>query len=435
MRRTTALSSAVFLFLIAACSKTDASRDVVDATGILDAPPFDAAGLHAMCDLPGSIQFTAAGVVTVPGGTGTSPDLSYLRVPSGFCVHYFGNVGNGRQLRFAPGGELFVASPTAGTTGGGSNGQAAIMVLPDDNGDGYADGNLVFAGGLPSTQGLLFAPGFFYFQDGTSIVRVPYGSGDRTPSGAREVVANITLYTSGLHWPKTLDMADDGTIYVGNGGDQSETCDPARPFHGGILKIDGSAGGAPVAKGLRNPINVRCQRGHNQCFALELAKDYSGGEGGREKLLPLRDGDDWGFPCCATKDLPYGGLTPAPNCGGIAAESGAYLIGDTPFGLDFELGKWPAPWAGSALIALHGVAGSWAGARVVAVAIDPGTGLPMAGSDTQGQDTGALSDFATGWSGTHANGRPSSVTFAADGRLFVANDQNGDIVWIAPLGM
>ncbi|MGC4087477.1 MAG: hypothetical protein QM756_06220, partial [Polyangiaceae bacterium] len=62
--------------------------------------------------------------------------ISFLKLPEGFCAHYFGNVGNVRQIRFAPGGELFVASPTKGTTGGGVNGKSAMVVMPDDDRDG-----------------------------------------------------------------------------------------------------------------------------------------------------------------------------------------------------------------------------------------------------------------------------------------------------------
>src|SRR5207244_2964267 len=100
----------------------------------------------------------------------------FLHLPTGFCAHYFGKVGNTRQLRFAPGGELFVASPTTGTTGGGQGGQQAILLLPDDNGDGYADGSTTFLNNLPSTQGLLFTDGYFYYQDATKILRMPYRS-------------------------------------------------------------------------------------------------------------------------------------------------------------------------------------------------------------------------------------------------------------------
>ena len=418
----------------------------LDGSQPFDAPPpldgnlgFDVNGVDAAiahpCTLPGSIQFTTGGVVVIPGGS-PGPDLSYLTVPTGFCVHYYGTVDNVRQLRQAPSGEIFVTSPTTSTTGGGLGGLSAIAVLPDDNHDGVADSVLTYLGPLPSTQGILFAGGFLYYQNGTSIMRVPYAVGDRTATGASQEVANITIYTSSIHWPKTLDIADDGTIYVGNGGDQGEACDPLRPFHGGILALDGSAGGSPVAKGLRNPIAVRCARGHDQCFAVELALDGSAApDTGREKLVPIRQGDDWGFPCCATANTPYTGLSPVPDCSGVAAESDSFLIGNTPFGIDFEPGSWPAPWTGDAIVTLHGVAGSWLGARIVAVAMDPTTGLPVTGSDLNG-DTGGISEFASGWDDGHQDhGRPAPLTFSGDGRLFVGNDNNGIIVWIAPLSL
>ncbi len=388
------------------------------------------------CDLPGSVQTTADGLVIVPGGRADTPDLSFLHLPVGFCAHFFATVGNTRQLRFAPGGELFVASPTTTTTGGGPGGRASIIVLPDDDHDGVADAPTTFLGQLPSTQGLLFTSGYFYYQAGTKIMRVPYTKGDRTPSGGSEQVADITIYFSGLHWPKPLDVADNGTIYVGNGGDQFEACDPAHPFHGGILELDGSPGGSPVAQGFRNPISLRCSRGHNLCFAIELARDFSASEGGREKLVPIRQGDDWGFPCCATKNLPYPDILPVPDCSTVASETNSFLIGDTPFDLDFEIGIWPAPWNNRVYVPLHGVFGSWQGARVVAIGLDPVTGQLLPGSDLDGAPSGALSDFATGWDdGTLSHGRPAAVAFAADGRLFLGNDNTGDIVWIAPLGL
>lgn len=403
------------------------------------APPgaFDAAMANP-CTLPGSIQYTNSGVTVVPGGM-ASPDMSFLKLPPGYCAHYFGNVGNARQLRFAPGGELFVASPTTETTGGGVGGHSAILVLPDDNHDGYADCPVTFLSGLPSTQGLMFTPGNFYYQDATAIKVLPYQPGERTASGSPTVAVDITVYEDALHWPKVLDMAIDGTIYVTNGGDQLEGCDTTRPFHGGILKIDGSAGGAQVAKGLRNPIALRCEHDHDLCFALELALDYSGTAGGREKLIPVRQGDDWGFACCATTNLPYGnlGMTPPPDCSSIASEIDAFIIGDTPFGIDFEPGNWPAPYTHTAFVTLHGEHGTWSGARIVAIATDPTSGMPLPGNDlTNEVDMGAMGDFATGWDdGTMMHGRPAAVSFSADGRLFVSNDTDGNIFWIAPMQM
>jgi len=391
------------------------------------------------CALPGTWQFRDAGATLVPGGRDGGDDLAYLMLLPGFCAHRYGQVGNARQLRFAPGGELFVASPTQLTTGGGPGGESAIVILPDDDRDGEADAPITFLGNLPQTQGMLFARDhFFYYQDGTQIMRMPYQAGDRAPRPAQQV-ADIQFYVSPLHWPKPLAQADDGTIYVGNGGDQGDACassDPSHPFHGGILALEGDGGVRQVAKGLRNPIGMRCARGHDRCFACELAKDYTGDEGGREKLIPIRQGDDWGFPCCASRGLPYADSPIGADCSGVTADTDSFTIGDTPMDVDFEPGLWGPPWTGAAFVSLHGAYTTWQGARIVSVAMDPRTGLPEPGTTLDGgRPTGAMRGFAAGWyeDVNHAHGRPSALAFSRDGRLFVANDATGEIIWIAQM--
>ncbi|HVM96214.1 MAG TPA: hypothetical protein VMT89_07480 [Candidatus Acidoferrales bacterium] len=388
------------------------------------------------CDLPGSVQNTGNGSVVVPGGPVGTANLFFLHIPAGFCAHFFANVPNTRQLRFAPNGDLFVASPTTFTTGGGGGGKAAILVLPDDDHDGTADKQIVFMKNLKSTQGMTFFNNTFYYQDGTRIMQLRYNMGDRSPSSTPSLVENITIFSSTLHWPKAIDVSDDGSIYVANGSDQTEACQDPRPFRGGILKLDGTPGGRPIVKGFRNPISLRCARGHNYCFAVELARDYSADQGGREKVALVHEGDDWGFPCCAADNLPYPDIRPIPDCSSVTPESGSFIIGHTPFDIDFETGKWPAPWDHRAYLPLHGVFGTWVGARVVGIQMDPETGLVLPGSDLTGQSTGAMKDFLTGWDdNTRTHGRPANLAFAPDGRLFLGNDNNGDIIWIAPLGL
>ncbi len=415
--------------LLCACPKTPSGS----GGGSTPGTPAEG-GIGHPCSLPGAVQFTKDGTVTVPGGATSWPSLAYLHLPQGFCAHWFGNVGNARNLRFAPGGELFVASPTGITTGGGQRGQSAIIVLPDDDGDGVADAPITFLSGLPNTQGMMFSPGYFHYQDHTKIQRLAYKTGDRAPSGSPTTLIDITVYEDGLHWPKGIDIADDGKIYVSNGGSQAEQCVTPHPFHGGVLLADGTPGGTQVAQGLRNPMSVRCSRGHDKCFVTEMAMDYTAGGGGREKLIPIHQGDDWGHPCCATTGLPFSSSPAGTDCSNIASENDSFVIGDTPFSLAFAPSTWPAPYAGSAIVALHGAAGSWTGARVITVAVDPTTGDLVPGTNLSGSAAGGMSDFATGWDDNSlAHGRPSSVEFSADGRLFIGNDNSGDIFWIAPL--
>ncbi|MFT3840099.1 MAG: hypothetical protein QM723_24135 [Myxococcaceae bacterium] len=440
--------------LLAGCDCNNGNHD-----GGVDAGHCSDAGVPSggWCSLPHTMVNVAGDPHKEPNG---DSHLKWLSVPLGWCAHSFATVGNARAMRFAPGGELFVASPVTGTTGGGLNGNAGIVFLADDDGDGTADQVVPWrTADFNSTQGMLFADGHLYFQDHTKVKRDTYEACQRAPKGDPEQLADIQVYVDQLHWPKTLDQAEDGTIYVTNGGSQSETCDPSMPFHGGILALDSTApnGVRQVAKGLRNPMYVRCHHdGHNRCFASELAKDYSASEGGREKLLLVADQQDWGYPCCASQNLPYTDVCLAcssstdtlanststckannqcsPKCSSVSADSNSFIIGNTPFGLDFTDDQFPNPFKHQVIVALHGEFASWRDAKVVSIALDPATGLTMPSSTVNGNPTGALQDFATGWDdGQLDHGRPSDVAVSPDGRVFISNDVNGEIFWMAPV--
>ncbi len=455
--------------LDAAAGLTDASPQPSDGGLAEGAPLNDASTLMpgAFCRLPGSVIWTEQGPSIVPSGA-KMPDMTWLKVPPGFCAHYFAQVRHTRQLRFAPGGDLFVASPSTGTAGGtGADGLGAVVVLPDDDHDGVADALVTFlpnaAAGQPSissTQGLMFANGYFYYEDVDPqqydrfyIRRVPFYPGDRQPSGTVERVTTIAppaVPQAAIHWPKMLDIAQDGTIYVTNGSDQGQQCyspgSPSSAPFGAIFKINVDGTISEVAKGFRNPIALRCEPDHDVCLAVELALDGSEGVG-REKIVPVRQGDDWGFPCCATQNEPYSGSVyadthAAADCSGVAPETVSFVIGHTPFGIDFETGRWPAPWTDRAFVVLHGVVGSWEGARVVGIALDPTTGnlLPASELYSDAATANNLLDLATGWYDDGArvstgHGRPAAIAFAPDGRMFIGDDWNGVIAWIAPIDL
>ena len=453
----------------ASCTDSDApSADagVRDAT-IKDAPTIteprdalpplapDAMLEGSYCALPGSLVATAQGMAIVAGGDPSAPNLSWLTVPPGFCAHHFANIAETRQLRVSPSGDVFASSPSAPTAGSeNKTGQGAIVVLPDDDHDGVADSTLTFIGNLAQTQGLTFAAGYVYFQDGTSLKRVAFKSGDRAPSAAIETVTTVSPSEAQqfpVHWPKLVDVAKDGTVYFTNGSDQGESCyspqqTASMPPTGSVFKVAPNGTISLVAKGFRNPIALRCEANANVCLVAELARDGSGASGGREKIVPLRQGDDWGFPCCATKNLPYeseeyqdnGHVLAPSDCASVTPEDVSFEIGHTPFGIDFEAAGWPAPWGARALVALHGVVGSFVGSRVVGIALDPLTGLPLPSSDLDGGASGApnMMDFATGWDdGTLTHGRATAITFGGDGRMYVGDDTRGEIFWVAPVGL
>jgi glucose/arabinose dehydrogenase len=386
------------------------------------------------CSLPGSIVFDGSGRHVVGGDTGQLP---WLTLQSGYCAHHFAKITSTREIRFGPKGELFAASPGQTCVGGAGVGLGAIVMVPDDDGDGVGDATIPIVK-VTTAHGFTFAPGYIYYQATVSQIRkVPYDGGRTAianPATAGDLVADITQYESSAHWGKTMDIADDGTVYVTNGGDQGSSCVQPTPFQGGILKIDGSPNGHVVASGFRNAIRLRCQTGHNHCFALELGRDSSASLGGREKLILVHEGDDWGHPCCASKNVPFSDIAPAPDCSNVAGEDNSFLIGSTPFGFDFVPMNWPAPYGGGVVVALHGVFGTWTGARVVMIGGNPTTGMPMASSTMNPMPTGPITDFATGWDDmTQSHGRPTVAAFGPDGRLYVGDDTAGEIFWVAPV--
>ena len=128
------------------------------------------------------------------------------------------------------------------------------------------------------------------------------------------------------------------------------------------------------------------------------------------------------------------------TCADTTADTSSVFLGSTPFGFDFEDGEFPSPWNDKALVALHGEEGTWTGARVVAVSLDPTTGSPVPSSPdggtvtTDGGTTPVISDFVRGWDdGTLSHGRPADIAISSDGRVFIANDVTGEIFWIAPV--
>jgi len=392
----------------------------------LDAPP--ATG-PKFCELPGA-------------------DAPEIKVPEGFCVREFTTtpVYETRVMRFAPNGDLFIAAPSEGTPGGAIGGPGAIVVLADDDHDGRADATVTYAGAmnarvsdctqsetnsadLACVHGLAFADGFLYYTRSNEVRRFAYARGDRrssSPDG--ELVA--TLFEgerpTSLRWTHTVDVRSDGHVLVSRGRLEGSQCSPEEMAIGAVFELDVARGlpatPALVSDGFRNPMYLRCRAGCGDCYANELSGDGWSGIGGHEKLVLLRPNTHWGFPCCVARNNPAPNGT-ADQCAGLDTEHVTVPLHDTPFGLDFETGKFGAPYTYGVFSALHGSSAGWAGTGVSWAPTDPVTHLP----------TGTYQPFATGWAlQGKLHGRATDLTFAPDGRLFVGDDVSGRIFWIAP---
>lgn len=384
------------------------------------------------CDLPGT----------------DTPDLT---VPDGFCAREYTTtpVKEARVLRFAPNGDLFVVSPSMGTPGGAIDGTGGILVLPDDNKDGVADSVLTFAGPYPRdqnascatveadgenmscTHGILFDGGYLYYTRSDEVRRVAYAAGQRAKAGASELVAPL-LGGGGseMRWTHTLEKTKSGSIYASRGRFDASGCQTSDMEKGAVLEIhiEDPSKTFPitpevVGNGFRNPMYIRCAPNScGDCYANELTGDGWDGTGAAEKVALLAEpkGQSWGFPCCVgpNKYAPGSDMS-GFDCANAGPERVRIPLHDTPFGLDFERGLFPAPYTHGIFTAIHGVVTSFGGTGVIFEQVDPRSLRP----------TGAASVFVKGF---RPYGRATDVTFAPDGRLFVADDTSGRIFWVAP---
>jgi glucose/arabinose dehydrogenase len=364
------------------------------------------------CDLPGS-------------------DAPGVKVPDGFCARKFADVKTPRVLAFAPNGDLFAASPSASTPGGAPSGIGGLYVLPDDDMDGVADSTTVFmkSGDLSTVHGLAFKDNnTIVYTVRAAVFSIPYTSGDRSGDGkSPTMIADLSDQGGSDRWTHGLSVASDGQIYVSRGQYDSSNCAGRTPRSGSVLRIGATHDlhGDMVIGGMRNPLHIRCAP-WGACYAAELSGDNWERYGGFEKLIELKDGDDYGYPCCVDVNNPVPGISPTPDCSTTASSVFTYHLHDTPFGFDWDTqGLWPAPMTNAIFVGFHGsfFDGHWGGTRLGWAAIDPGTHRPM------GQVQTLASGFDTAGP---VRGRVTDVVMAPDGRVFFSDDQGGSIYWVAP---
>lgn len=386
---------------------TDVPVIPADAPGCTDPTPLGALTGTPWCDLP-------------------LPAVAGVTVPDGFCIRRYGNVPTARLIAFAPNDDLFVASPSAGTPGGAPPGMGAIVALSDDNHDGLGDAPRTFLSGVESVHGLLFRRNELLYTMQDAVMSAPYCNGDRAATAPRDRHRRVASLAGSVRWTHTLAESTDGRLMVSMGQYDISQCPAPDVRAGSVLQIGAGMpeAGATVVDGFRNPMFIRCKE-WGACYAAELSGDGWDSIGGREKLIEMRRGDRYGFPCCVDRGMPTPGATAAGTCTDIASSVQTYPLHDTPFGFDWAPASWPAPYGNSFFVGLHGWVGSWTNAGVQWSPVDPTTHRP----------TRPTEFFVRGF-GRRATGgndqRVSDLVFARDGRMFFTDDQSGDIYWVAP---
>ncbi len=432
--RSAPAGSLAFAFALAGCPSIPHNDDdvVLPDNGVPDSPiPNDARsdGFDAAQDVtPADVLPADVPPDDVPEPMGPpwcmgGADVPGAVVPAGFCMREYVRVNAPRTMTFAPNGDLFVATPAEGTPGGSSGGPmgGAIIVYSDDDHDGVPESSY-FLINQPRVHGLAFAGGYLYFTSDTTAYRLRYTFGQRAAAGAPESVA---MFDAGSRWTHGMAATRGGIVYGTESTNGVSVCD-GRPLTGDVSIINATTHTMTAqARGFRNPMYMRCHFRDETCMASELGED--GATGAREKLFVVRAATVYGYPCCFTQSLPGPFSDARFNCGMVEREEAFFNIGETPFGLDWERGRWPAPYTNGIFVGLHGSfylsPGPGVGSRVTFASTNPVSHAP----------SGPFQPFVDGWGPTSPQlRRAADVAFSPDGRLFVSDDVGARIYWVAP---
>jgi glucose/arabinose dehydrogenase len=347
----------------------------------------------------------------LPGGT--------IMLPAGFDIGVFAsNVGQARFMAVRPSdGALFVAD---------QNGR--ILILPDANHDGKADGTIVFASGLNLPSSIAFYQDWVYVGETNQVSRFKATDNAVQPQGAKEIV--IPNLPTGGHFTRTVAFGPDGKLYLSIGS-SCNVCNEKDERRAAIsvYNPDGT-NGRLFATGLRNAVGITWQPGTNQMWAAVNGRDNLGDNLPPDDLRKVNDGVFYGWPYCYNGPNPNPEYKDPSKCANVPVDDVALPAHSAALGLTFgDRFNAPQAYKESIYIAYHG---SWnrsvkTGYKVVRVPMVNGT-------------PGQPQDFAWGWLPGSADnpgqvwGRPVGVTVGSDGALYVTDDSGGRVYRIAATG-
>ena len=386
-----------------------------------------------------------------------APNNAGLTLPTGFCATIFADsVTGARHIIVAPNGDVFVAARNArgGVRGG-------VVALRDTTRDGVADMRVKF--GDNGGSGIFLRGTNLWFATDDAVLRYTLPQGNLLAH--TDVDTIVRELPTGGHSAKTIAVGRDNDLYV-NIGSQSNACQVANrqagsKGHDPCTELDTRAGiwrfnatqknqrqtkDARFATGLRNVVAIHfasdgrlygAQHGRDNLSSNwgENFNDQQNAEKPAEILVRIGSGDDYGWPYCYyDQDLKthvlapeYGGngRSVTDRCDDADAPLAAFPGHWAPNGLTIYSGQqFPQKYRNGFFIAFHG---SWNRAPL------PQAGYNVAFVPMRDGKAGTYEVFADGFAGTKeglpgsAQHRPTGITVAPDGSLYVTDDVGGRI--------
>jgi glucose/arabinose dehydrogenase len=337
-----------------------------------------------------------------------------FEVPPGFTVELWAEgLPNARFMRFSPMGSLLVSQPRSGRV---------VHVLADHDGDGLSDGQKVFLADLDRPHGIDFRDGYAYIGEASAIARVAIeesGPDSIEPRGVPERIAE-GIPEGGNHWARSLRFGPDGGLYL-NVGSSCNVCEEEDPRRAAMLRFEADGSGEEIyASGLRNSTGFDWRPGTDELFATDNGRDLLGDDYPPCELNSVVRGGFYGWPYANGYKEPDPDFGPG-NEARIAASiapAHPFRAHNAPLGITFlrDPGT-PEPYAGAALVALHG---SWNRSEL--------DGYKVVSLHWDAEDRITERDFLTGFQeGDDVVGRPVDVAEGPDGAIYVSDDFAGAI--------
>jgi glucose/arabinose dehydrogenase len=387
---------------------------------------------------------SGAGLSTVSPGP-TPPQAGAFTVPSGFVLETLAAVKGARELAALPNGDLLVA--TSGSNiylvpGAESSGAAGTPVvfatIPDSPAQGIAfvaSSCMIYVGAQHGIYAMAYVDKQQSAQPGTAIARVRTGSvSPNRPSGDTDVHSTTSVGFAG------------GTLYAGVGS-SCNACVEVDPTRASIqASMPSGAQMVTRATRIRNPIALATNPATGTLWAGGAGQDNLP-EGHPYEFFDAvtlhSGGANYGWPFCEENQLAYAGDAGCAATVAPLVELPAYstLIGAV-FYPKGQAGAhaFPAGYRGGAFLTAHG---SWhtlsggAYASAPRVAYVPMNGdspvTPVDWADPTKQWTEFVGGFQLA-DGVTRIGRPTGIAVGSQGSLFVADDQNGLVYRIRPMG-
>jgi glucose/arabinose dehydrogenase len=382
---------------------------------------------------------TPVATATPVGGATATPANSSLLLPSGFAASVIASVGSARELAALPNGDLIVG--TSGTT---------VAIVPDADGPGAAGTPATFAtiNDAPA-QGVAFGDGFVFVATQHGVYRIPYTTGAQsgTPQQIAAVRQGSVAPNSDGDIHSTSSVTVSGTtLYVGVGS-SCNACTEVDPTRATVQRmgIDGS-GMTTQATQIRNAMALATDPVTGNVWAGGAGQDDLPEYHPYEYIDPVSTRSapaNYGWPQCEEDHVAY---TTGANCSAEVVPLIEFPAYSTLIGAAFypaaQTGAYvfPSAWRGGLFVSAHGSWHTPAGSSVPIdpphVAFVPFSGAMPATAVNWSDPTTQWLDFFTGFQTASGSriGRTTGVAVGPNGSLFVADDQNGVVYRIRPVG-